>query len=142
MEFRGRIYKMLPLTTGTRNDGTTWQRQDFVFEYFENDDARWSDKVLLYAMGDNIGRYDLHEGEEVIIGFEHKVKEYNGRFFNDLRVYKLEKVAVTQQQTQQTAPYMPGAAPYMPGAAAQMQGAAAQIQGAAPQAGKKDGLPF
>ena len=128
MEFRGRIYKMLPLTTGTRNDGTTWQRQDFVFEYFENNDARWSDKVLLYALGENIANYDLHEGEEVTIGFEHKVREFNGRFFNDIRVYKLEKVAVAQQQTQQATP--------------QTQKAALAAQEAALQPAKGDDLPF
>ena len=67
-----------------------------MFEYFEHDSDRWSDKVVLMLMGDRIKEADLHEGDEVKIGFGHSVREWNGRWFNELRVYKLEKVKTTQ----------------------------------------------
>ncbi len=96
MEFKGRIERLLPIRKGVRNDGTEWQSQEFVFEYFEHDSDRWSDKVVLSLMGERIKEADLHEGDEVKIGFGHSVREWNGRWFNELRVYKLEKVKSSQ----------------------------------------------
>ena len=95
MEFKGRIQKLLPIRTGNKQDGSEWQSQEFVFEYFEREGDRWSDKVVLTLMGDRIKQADLHEGDEVKIGFGHSVREWQGRYFNELRVYKLEKVKTT-----------------------------------------------
>lgn len=97
MEFTGRIQKLLPIRTGKKQDGSEWQSQEFVFEYFEREGDRWSDKVVLSLMGDRIKDADLHEGDEVKIGFGHSVREWQGRYFNELRVYKLEKVSKTTQ---------------------------------------------
>lgn len=95
MDFKGRIYKVLPLQSGTSAKGDTWQRLDFIFEYFERDTDRWSDKVLLSVMNDRIKEYDIHEGDEVLIGFGHSVREYQGRYYNDLRIYKYESLTKT-----------------------------------------------
>ena len=91
MEFKGRIYKVLETTSGKSRDGKEWQKQEFIFEFFEHDTDRYSDKVVLSVMNDRIKEYDLHEGDEVMIGFGHSVREYNGRWFNDIRLYKLDK---------------------------------------------------
>ena len=93
MEFKGRIYKVLETTSGTSRDNKEWQKQEFIFEFFEHDTDRYSDKVVLSVMNDRIREYDLHEGDEVQIGFGHSVREYNGRWFNDIRLYKLEKAS-------------------------------------------------
>lgn len=91
MEIKGRIYKVLETTQGKSRDGKEWSKQEFIFEFFENPTDRYSDKVVLSVMNDRIREYDLHEGDEVTIGFGHSVREYNGRWYNDLRMYKLEK---------------------------------------------------
>ena len=96
MEFQGRIQKLLPIRTGKKQDGSEWKSQEFVFEYFEHDSDRWSDKVVLSLMGERIKEADLHEGDEVKVGFGHSVREWQGRYFNELRVYKLEKVKTSQ----------------------------------------------
>ena len=96
MEFKGRIMRVLPLQSGTSKNGNEWKRQDFVFEYFERETDRWSDKVLLSVMNERIDTYDLHEGDEVVIGFGHSVEEYNGRVYNSMRVYKFEKAKSAQ----------------------------------------------
>lgn len=102
MEFQGRIQKLLPIRTGKKQDGSEWQSQEFVFEYFEREGDRWSDKVVLTLMGDRIKDADLHEGDEVKIGFGHSVREWQGRYFNELRVYKLEKVSKSTQTAPET----------------------------------------
>ena len=118
MEVQGRISKILPKRTGKRSDGSEWRSQEFIVEFFETADQRWSDKVVLNAM------YDLHEGEEVRVGFSHGVKEYQGRWYPEFHIYKFEKIgAVVAAQPQPTIKEPEAPAP-----------AAAQE--------KKDDLPF
>lgn len=91
MQFQGRIYKLFPVQSGTSQRGE-WTKQDFIFEYFEHPTDRYADRVLLSIMNDRIKEYDLHEGDEVNIGFGHNTREYQGRYFNDVRLYHFEKV--------------------------------------------------
>ena len=102
MEFKGRIYKVFPVQSGTNAKGSNWQRQDFIFEYFENPSDRWSDKVLLSVMNERIKEYDLHDYDEVLIGFGHTVNEHNGRYYNDHRIYKFEKLSFAPNQALQS----------------------------------------
>ena len=91
MEFKGRIYKVMPITEGVNRAGDKWQKQEFLFEYFEHDTDRYTDKVALSIMNERSKECDLHEGDEVTIGFGHTVREYQGRYYNDIRCYKIEK---------------------------------------------------
>lgn len=91
MEFRGRIYKVMPVKSGKSEAGNEWRKQEFIFEYFENKDQRWSDKVVLSAMNGRIEEYDLREGDEVTIGFDHRVREWNGKWLTEFHIYKFEK---------------------------------------------------
>lgn len=125
----------MPIRKGVRNDGTEWHSQEFVFEYHEHDTDRFSDKVLLSVMNDRIKEYDLHEGDEVTIGFGHNIREWQGRIFNEVRIYKFEKVkgvAVVQQQTE----------PAINRPEAQTTQEPAVISQPDDESGKKDDLPF
>lgn len=133
MEFEGRIQKVLPVRSGTSSKGE-WKALPFVFEYFESDDQRWSDKVLLETMEPaimgKIGSYVERgaDGKGIVengcmklkgeikcrCGFSHSVREWTDKegktsHFNQVRLYKFEileeqNVAVQQQQTRQQAP--------------------------------------
>ena len=107
MQFQGRIYRLYPVQSGTSANGKEWSRQDFIFEYFENPTDRYADRVLLSVMNERIKEYDIHEGEECIIGFAHTTREYQGRVFNDIRLYHFEKVKQTQAPTAETPPQQP-----------------------------------
>ena len=98
MEIKGRIMKVLPVTSGTSQNGNEWKKQEFVFEYFEQQTDRYSDKVCLSIMNDRIAEYDLHENDEVLIGFGHSIREYQGRYFNELRLYKFQKLTQAQAE--------------------------------------------
>lgn len=92
MQFEGRIKKIVGTLSGTSAAGKEWTKQDFVFEFFENPNDRFSDSVALSIMNERIKEYDIHEGENVIIGFGHRTREYQGRYFNDIYIYHFEKV--------------------------------------------------
>lgn len=110
MEFQGRISKLLPIRQGvSQRTGNEWKAQPFVFEYFETPEQRWSDKVLLETYDANI-MAQLKEGMEVRCGFGHSVREYEGRTYNEVRLYRIEfqtaqqEATATQQQARQSAP--------------------------------------
>ena len=92
MEYLGRIYKVLERQEGvSARTGNRWQKLDFIFEYFETEEQRWSDKVVLSSFDANIINL-IKEGMTVKIGFSHSVREYNGHFFNEMRIYKFHVI--------------------------------------------------
>lgn len=131
MEFKGRIQRVLPVSSGTSQRGE-WKKLPFVFEYFENGEQRWSDKVLLETFDTNVmaqigkylkkgadGKAVIENGECVLLGelkckcgFSHSVRTFDRQdgtkaTINEVRMYKFEVLAqgaaVPQQQTQQPA---------------------------------------
>lgn len=112
MEIQGKIYKVLPTRTGKKADGSEWRSQEFIVEFFESPDQRWSDKVVLNVMNDRINEYQLREGDEVHVGFSHGVREYQGKYYPDFHIYKFEKVGAQPQSTVKSEPQpTPTAAP-------------------------------
>ena len=131
MEFEGRIQRVLPVSSGTSQRGE-WKKLPFVFEYFENGEQRWSDKVLLETFDTNVmaqigkylkkgadGKAVVENGECVLLGelkckcgFSHSVRTFDRQdgtkaTINEVRMYKFEVLAqgaaVPQQQIQQPA---------------------------------------
>ena len=94
MEAKGYVSKVFPIQTGTSaRTGNQWQSQEFILEYFETPSQRWADKVLLKLFGEQVERMQLKEGDILEVGFGHQVREYNGRYYNELTVpYRVEKV--------------------------------------------------
>jgi hypothetical protein len=122
---------VLPVSSGTSQRGE-WKKLPFVFEYFENGEQRWSDKVLLETFDTNVmaqigkylkkgtdGKAVIENGECVLLGelkckcgFSHSVRTFDRQdgtkaTINEVRMYKFEVLAqgaaVAQQQTQQPA---------------------------------------
>ena len=137
MEFEGRISRVLPVRSGTSQKGD-WKVLPFVFEYFETEDQRWPDRVLLETMDTNImaqigaylkkgadGKAVVENGECVLmyelkcrVGFSHGVREYDKQdgtkvTINNVRCYKFE---IAGQQGQRPAGNAAGttAAPTIP----------------------------
>lgn len=131
MEFKGRIMKVLPIESGTSQNNNEWKKQYFIFEYFEQQTDRYSDKVCLSIMNDRIAEYDLHENDEVLIGFGHSIREYQGRFYNELRLYKFQKLTQAQPEPKK-----------VEGRERNPEPNSAQAQAQQQQAADADPLPF
>lgn len=103
MKFQGRVKQILPLRSGiSQKTGNEWKALPFIFEYYENDTDRFPDTVVLETRDTNVID-NLKEGMEIVVGFYHRTHEYEGRWFNELKVYSLESVARASQQPPQTA---------------------------------------
>lgn len=92
MNYKGRINRVMPTVTGTKQDGGQWRRQDFIFEFFEQASDMWSSKVALSILGDRIDEYQLKEGMPVEISFSLSTTEYNGRIYTNARLHSFLKI--------------------------------------------------
>lgn len=104
MIFQGRIKQVLPMRSGTsQKTGNEWKALPFIFEYFENPSDRYADTVVLETLDTDIIPH-IKEGMEVKIGFGHHASEYDGKYYNNLRMYSIESVKRQLQQQQAAQP--------------------------------------
>ena len=124
---------MLPMRSGTsQKTGNEWKALPFIFEYFENPSDRYADTVVLETLDTDIIPH-IKEGMEVKIGFGHHASEYDGKYYNNLRIYSFK---IVKEQSAR-----PKAQPQQQPAAQQQQQPAAQQQ-QQPAEDETDDLPF
>lgn len=85
MELSGKLLLLLPPQTGNGRNGT-WKKQDFVIETTDN----FPKKVCLSAWGDKIDLSRLQPGQTVKVSFDIESREYNGRWYTDLKAFNLQ----------------------------------------------------
>ena len=87
----------MPKRSGTSaRTGNDWVALPFIFEYFEHETDRYADRVLLETFDTKVIE-NIKEGMEVRCGFSHNVREYEGKTYNELRLYKIECVKAAPQ---------------------------------------------
>lgn len=106
MEFSGKIIAVLPLVTGTGRNGE-WRKQEYVIESHD----QYPKKMCFNVWSDKIDQFAIQAGEELIVSFDIDSREYNGRWYNDIRAWKVERVA---QNAPQGAPYAQQASQAVP----------------------------
>jgi hypothetical protein len=100
MEFTGQVKKILPVRSGvSQRTGNEWKSLPFIFEYHENPTDRYADTVLLETFDTNVIDA-LKEGMEIRCGFGHRTREYEGKVYNEIRLYKIESVRAANQAAQ------------------------------------------
>ena len=104
LELEGRIARKLPVQQGTSARGA-WAKQDFIFEYQE---GNFPSQICMNVWGDDkvrdLDKYQV--GDKVKISFNLSSREYNGRWYTDVRAWRIEPAG---QQTY--AALAPAAAP-------------------------------
>ena len=88
MEIKGKIIAVMPLRTGTsQKDGKSWMIQEYVIETLE----QYPKRCLFNVFGeDKIKAFNIQQGGEYIVKFDINAREYNGRWYNDVRAWKVE----------------------------------------------------
>ena len=87
MEVRGKIIVVQPIQTGEGKNGT-WKKQEYVIEYDRN--AQYPRKMMFNLWGDRIDQFNIQEGQDLKISFDIDCREYNGRWYNDIRAWRVE----------------------------------------------------
>jgi hypothetical protein len=106
MEIRGRIIQVLPMASGTSKSGNAWKKQEYVLETLD----QYPRKVCFNLFGDRVDQYPVQVGEEVLVSFDLESREFNGRWYTDVRAWKIDKADAVPQapvygDPSQQAPY-------------------------------------
>lgn len=86
MEIEGKIIQVNPLQTGEGKNGT-WKKQEFIIET----QSQYPKKVCITAWGDRIDQFGLQQNVDVKVSIDIESREYNGRWYTDVRAWKVEK---------------------------------------------------
>lgn len=136
MELVGRICKIFQPRDGmSQRTGEMWVSQDFMIEYFYWPNQTTPSRMVLSIFGaERIQEADLKEGEEVKIRYHVDAREYNGRWYNDVRFDGIEHIHRVKEEQTQEKPV---------GAEKNQERANTQSQAEKPADGEKsDDLPF
>lgn len=108
MDLQGKIIKALEPRSGTSARGE-WTAQDFVVETHD----AYPRKMVFSVWGaDRLQRFNIQEGQEVMVSFDIDAHEYQGRWFNSVRAFDVRLVdPSTIQSAQPFPPAQTGAAP-------------------------------
>lgn len=139
MEFTGRIIKVLDQRSGVSSKtGNPWKMQDFVIEETV---GQFPKKMVFNVFGEeNLNRFNIQEGQELTVSFDINAREYNGRWYNDVRVWNVVAAAPAQPIAAQPADAQPQvAAPFPPADQPAAQPAQASFETAADDSSD---LPF
>jgi hypothetical protein len=107
MEIKGKIIQILPTQTGEGKNGP-WKKQEFVLET----EGQYPKKVCIAAWGDKINDGLLQVGNEVNVSFDIESREYNGKWYTDVKAWRVD--AATGETSQPA--YEPRAAATTPAA--------------------------
>lgn len=90
MEITGKIIKALELRSGTSNrTGSNWCVQEFVIETIEGQYPR---RCVFEVFGeDRLKQMNIQVGEEMTVSIDVDAREYNGRWYNSLRAWKVDR---------------------------------------------------
>ena len=92
MEITGRLIMVLPLQQGTGKSGTPWQKQEFIIETIE----QYPKKICANLWGDKTDALQrLQIGTVVKMSFSLESREFNGKWYTDVRAWKLELADAT-----------------------------------------------
>ncbi len=86
MEVTGKIIVALPEVGGTSQKGNAWKKREYVLETQET----YPRKIFFNFFGDRVDQFPLQVGQMVKLSFDIDSREYNGRWYVEVRAWKAE----------------------------------------------------
>ena len=89
--------------------GNPWKSQDFVIEWYEGNYPRHCNFNVFGE--DRLKQFNIQLGQEYTVSVDIDAHEYNGRWFNDIRAFRIDRGQAAPTATTDAAPVAPTAAP-------------------------------
>mgnify|MGYP001428720189 CR=1 FL=1 len=94
MDISGKILQLLPVQTGQGRNGT-WKKQEFILETGDT----YPKKVCIAVWGDKVDMSSFQPGDMVDVSFDVESREFNGRWYTDVKAWKVNKKNNTATHT-------------------------------------------
>ncbi len=109
MDLTGKIIAVLPASSGvSQRTGNPWMSQDYVIEV----PGQYPRKCVFRVFGEErIKQFNIQMGEDLTVSFDIDAHEFNGRWFNDVRAFNVQRGAVAPAAGAPAAPFAQQAAP-------------------------------
>jgi hypothetical protein len=85
MQLTAKLTQVLPLESGMGKNGE-WKKQSIIVET----DGQYPKKICITAWGDKINPSQLQLGNTLTIDFDIESREFNGRWYTDVKAWKIE----------------------------------------------------
>ena len=85
MQLSARLVQVLPPQTGMGKNGE-WKKQEIIVET----DGQYPKKVCVSVWGDKLNNISLELGSYLNIEFDIESREFNGRWYTDVRAWKVD----------------------------------------------------
>ena len=114
LEVEGKLTHLLERRSGVSANGTNWTSQDFVIEI----PGQYPQSAVFNVYGDRVQLDQYQIGENIKVSFDIRGREYQGKWYNTLNAWKIERIGATAPAanqgaapTGQTAPAGPAEQP-------------------------------
>ena len=97
MDISGKIIQLLPAQTGNGKNGQ-WKKQEFILETGDT----YPKKVCIAVWGDKIDMASFKIGDALDVSFDVESREYNGKWYTDVKAWKVN--SARQKEGGRTAP--------------------------------------
>lgn len=89
IELKGKLVKKLDVIRGEGRNGP-WEKQEFIIET----DDQYPKKICISVWGDKLSMLEgLVEGDLLNVHVNIESREYNSRWFTDVRAWRIEREA-------------------------------------------------
>jgi nuclear transport factor 2 (NTF2) superfamily protein len=85
MQITAKLIQLLPLQTGTGKNGI-WKKQEIIVETTD----QYAKKICISIWGDKADSSILQVGNQLKIDFDVESREYNGKWYTDVKAWKVE----------------------------------------------------
>ena len=86
LKIEGKVTQVLEEQSGTGKNGP-WRKQEFILET----GGQYSRPVCITQWGEKIDQFSVEEGEQLTAYIDIQSREYNGRWYTDVKAWKIEK---------------------------------------------------
>ena len=138
MELEGKISVVMPAASGvSQSTGNQWMSQEYVMAYYWFPNQTNPSYIVMRVFGeDRIKQFNLQPNDEVRVRFHVEAHEYQGRWFNEIRLDAVTFIGASAAKNPQVLPPAPAAQPANQGT--EQSGSQPQNQGGE----NHDDLPF
>jgi hypothetical protein len=86
LKISGTVTQLLPEQSGESRNGP-WRKQEFILET----EGKFPKPVCIVMWGENIDQFGVTEGARITASIDIASREYNGRWYTDVKAWKVER---------------------------------------------------
>jgi hypothetical protein len=89
MDISGKLVELLPEQSGQGKTGNTWRKRSFIIETISD---QYPKRICIDAWADKVDFIqNLPIGTEVSVSFDLESREFNGKWYTNVKAWKIER---------------------------------------------------